>query len=307
MKKVFWYVVLIGALLLTIKYKDQITDFIMRRAFNEGNIVFGEPNEYYKDVDYSFVQNTDSLYPSSRQEILNIIYSTLNRGLNDVTYYCADGYDDCIKDTNEIAENSLYLSTINNLVHPFNSYSNIYFTINDYGKVDIRVSKSYSDSQISIVNSKVDEIYNSLVKSNMSSYDAILAFHDYIINNTVYDSSVNIQNQEFLDTNSNNAYGLLFEGKAICSGYSDTMAIFLNRLGINNYKISSDEHIWNLVYIDGAWKHLDVTWDDPVTSNGNNILLHDFFLISTQQLIDIEGSLEKNNHEFDRNLYKEAL
>lgn len=307
MKKVFWYVVLIGVLLLTIKYKNQITNFIMKNTFDKDNIVFGEPNQYYKDVDYSFVQNTDSLYPSSRQGILNIIYSTLNRGLSEVTFYCADGYDDCLKDTNEIAENSLYLSTINNLVHPFNSYSNIYFTITDYGKVDIRVSKVYSDSKIQMVDSKIDDIYASIINNNMSSYDAILAFHDYIVNNTVYDGSVNMYNQEFLDTDSNNAYGLLFEGKAICSGYSDAMSIFLNKYGINNYKISSDEHIWNLVYIDGSWKHLDVTWDDPVTSNGTNILLHDFFLISSQELYDMEVSLEKNNHEFNRDLYKEAI
>lgn len=305
MKKIFLYVVLILALFLTIKYKTDITNFIMKKMLDK-DIVFGEPNSYYKNFDYSFVQNTESLYPSSRQGILNIIYSTLNRGLNEVTFYCADGYDECLNDINSIAENTIYLSTINNLVHPYNSYSNIYFTITDYGKVSVKISKIYSDSDIEMVNKKIDQIESSIFTDNMSMYDKILAFHDYIVNNTVYDSSVSLENQSIDETNSNSAVGVLFEGKAICSGYSDTMAIFLNRYGLNNYKISSDLHIWNLVYLDGEWKHIDVTWDDPVTNNGTDILLHDFFLVNTQDLLDKESSMEEDNHQFDRSLYLEA-
>lgn len=307
MKKIFCFVVLIGALFLTIKYKSQIVNYLMKNAVYKENIVFGDANSYYKDTDYLFVQNTTNLYPSNRQGILNIIYSTLNRGLNEVTFYCADGYDKCIDDVNTIAEDSISLSTINNLVHPFNSYSNIYFTISDYGKVNIKVSKIYSDSDISIINDKINDITNSIVSDDMSNYDKILAFHDYIVNNTVYDSSVSIDNQSYSNTHSNTAIGLLLEGKAICSGYSDTMAIFLNMNGINNYKISSDEHIWNLVNIDGMWKHIDVTWDDPVTSNGTNILLHDFFLIDSQELFNKEESFEKDNHIFNKDLYMEAM
>ena len=305
MKKVFFYAVLILALFFTIKYKTEITNFIMKNTIDK-NIQFGEPNAYYKNFDYSFVQNTESLYPSNHQAILNIIYSTLNRGLDEVTFYCADGYDECLNDVNSIAENSVYLSTINNLVHPYNSYSNIYFTISDYGKVNIKISKIYSDSDIQMINSKIDQIESSIINDSMSMYDRILAFHDYVVNNTSYDGSVNIHNQSYIDTNSNSAVGVLFEGKAICSGYSDAMAIFLNRYGINNYKISSDLHIWNLVYIDGEWKHIDVTWDDPVTNTGTDILLHDFFLLDTDSLLDKESSLGENNHIFDRSLYFEA-
>lgn len=306
MKKKFVFAVLIVVLLFTIKYKKQIINYMMRNFAQNGNLVFGETNSYYKDFDYSFVQNTSNLYPSNRQEILNIIYTTLNRGLDELTFYCADGYDKCIDDVNDISENSNYLSTINNLVHPFNGYRNIYFTITDYGKISVKVSKIYSDSEIMMINNKIDEITHSIINDNMSNWDKILAFHDYIINNTVYDNSAYISGQSDLETNSNKAIGVLYDGKAICSGYSDAMAIFLNRYGINNYKISSNEHIWNLVYIDGEWKHLDVTWDDPVTSNGTDVLLHDFFLIDSQELFNKEQSFEQENHQFDRNLYMEV-
>lgn len=286
--------------------RDSIINFIISNFFSNEEVFFGESNDYYKDFNYEFVQNTENLYPSSRQDILNIIYTTLNKGLSNVTFYCDDTYYECINDVNDIAESSLYLSTINNLVHPFNNYKNIHFTINDYGKVTLDITKTYSDSDIIMINNRMDEIISSIINDNMSDYDKILAFHDYIVNNTSYDSSVNIENQLDTVTNSNNAVGVLFNGKAVCSGYSDAMAIFLSKMGFNNYKISSDLHIWNLVYINGEWKHIDATWDDPVTSNGENILLHDFFLIDTNTLFSLENDYSMDNHQFNTSLYLEA-
>ena len=305
MKRFLFFVFLVCLFFIVYTHRDDIVNFIIKDYIDRDNVVFGDANSYYKDYDYGFVQNTTSLFPKNRQDVLNIIYTTLNRGLDNVTFYC--DYDECLSEVNDIAENSLYLSTINNLVHPYNSYSNISFEMNNSGKVHINVSRIYSDSSIFMVNDRIKEITDSIITDDMSTYDKILAFHDYIVDHTVYDSSVSINNQLSSGTNSNNAVGLLFEGKAICSGYSDVMAVFLNMYGVNNYKISSDEHIWNLVNIDGEWKHIDVTWDDPITSNGANILLHDFFLISTDDLFIKESSFDKDNHQFDKNLYLEAM
>ena len=81
------------------------------------------------------------------------------------------------------------------------------------------------------------------------------------------------------------------------------MAIFLDRMKIPNYKISSDKHIWNLVYINGKWLNLDLTFDDPVTNTGEDILQHDYFLISTDELL----KLDKSEHTFNKEVFKEAL
>ena len=78
------------------------------------------------------------------------------------------------------------------------------------------------------------------------------------------------------------------------------MSIFLNKLGIENYKISNDTHIWNLVYINGVWAHLDTTWDDPISEY--NVNRDTYFLISYDELV----KLNADTHSFDKAVYKEA-
>ncbi len=79
------------------------------------------------------------------------------------------------------------------------------------------------------------------------------------------------------------------------------MAIFLDLYNIPNFKVISENHIWNAVYINNKWLHLDLTWDDPVSKDGRNILDYTFFLISTNQL----EKLERNQHQFDKNVFSE--
>ena len=80
------------------------------------------------------------------------------------------------------------------------------------------------------------------------------------------------------------------------------MSLFLYKMGIQNYKVSSIEHIWNLVYIDGSWKHLDLTWDDPITDTGIDILTHNFFLITTEELTNKNVA----EHDYDTSVFIEA-
>ncbi len=303
MEKFLYILLFILLIVLVYTKRNEITKDIMIN-YVDNDLKFEEPNEYYKNYDYEYVQNTENLYPEKKQDILNILYTTLNRGQTEVSFYCK--YEECINDVNEIAEGKDYLASINNLVHPFNSYKNIYFTINKYGKIELSIKKQYSDTEILIINQKIDNIMSELSLESLNDYEKIQAFHDYIINNTTYDSSINIENQLTVDTNSNKATGLLLENKAICSGYSDTMAIFLNKLNYNNYKISSEKHVWNLIKLDNNWKHIDATWDDPISSDGKDILLHDFFLIDTNELIENEKKFEQIEHNFNKNIYKEA-
>ena len=141
---------------------------------------------------------------------------------------------------------------------------------------------------------EIDEFIKNHVKDNMTDRQKIKVFHDHIVNKTKYD-----ENNTF---ESYTAYNLITSGISICGGYSDIMAIYLNALNIKNYKITSKNHIWNLVELDGKWYHLDATWDDPIASDGKQYLIHNFFMISTDELL----KLDKLEHNFDENTYLEA-
>lgn len=296
-------------LLLVIGYiftnYELLMKFVLQKVVYKDEILIKENNNYYKENNWSYVQITDNFYPKNMQEILNIFYTALAGGWNEVTYYCADGYNDCISDTEKIVEDNYILSNINNFVAVYNSYNKIYVNYNSLGRVNVTFEKIYTKKQIEEINNKIDEIIKEIITDNMTDKEKVKAVHDYIINNTTYDEerSEAVKNGKVEDLLhvSNTAYGTLFYGKAICGGYTDTMALFLDKLGIKNYKISSLKHIWNSVYINGEWRHLDLTWDDPVTNTGKQRLEYNFFLITDDELM----AKNTGQHNYDRTIYLE--
>lgn len=285
---------------------NEIMYFVMRNVvYKEANLI-QENNIYYKEDEIMYVDETKDFTPKNKQDILNIFYTALNGGWDQFTYYCDTSYSNCISDTEDIINDKYLLSNINNFVGTYNSYQKILINMNNLGRVNIIIERNYSDNLIQILSNKVDEIYNSIINDNMSNRDKIKAVHDYIINNTVYDQEKANEIEKGIDNNynlSDIAYGPLITGKAICSGYTDAMALFLDKMGITNYKISSKSHTWNLVNLDGAWYHLDLTWDDPKVVNEDiDLLEYNFFLINSKEL----DKINTGEHEYDRTVYLEA-
>ena len=287
-------------------YREDIVNYVMKSVVQNKKVTLPSETSNYNSYEFSFVKETDDFHVKNKQEILNAIYTILNHGMTNFTFYCDSSYDSCLDDLNVISQDQVLLSTINNFVSPYNSYEKIYFKITSYGEISIEIDKLYSDEEIKEVENKINEFENANIKDGMSTRDKIKAFHDYLINNSVYDKERADAIEKGQDTGagySHKATGPLIHGIALCSGYSDAMKVYLDKLGIPNYKISNTNHIWNLVYIDGKWLHLDLTWDDPVTSDGSNILLDRFFLITNDEL----QKLDSTGHKFDANYYPEAI
>ena len=101
---------------------------------------------------------------------------------------------------------------------------------------------------------------------------------------------------------SNIAYGPLLQGYAICGGYTDAMQLFLDKMSIKNFKVASKDHIWNAVYLDNKWYNLDLTWDDPVTTNMIDVLDHSYFLIDTDKLLELDTTQHTFNIENSKEL-----
>lgn len=256
-------------------------------------------NAYYRDYDFNYVKNVKNAYPNNYQELLDTIYSVINNGYQEFTFYCGSEYEACLTDIDGLGKDQETLSTINNYVHPFNSFENLKILYNDEGKVKLEFKKYYTDEDIEKLVKEVDTLYLSLYKADDTPTNNIKRIHNYIINNTKYDS----QRAELgvLDYKSNIAYGALIEGYAVCGGYSDAMELFLEKMNIKNFKVASTDHVWNALYLDNLWLNLDLTWDDPVVSDGSDYLDDSYFLINTDTLLQ----LDTTQHTFNIENYTE--
>ena len=82
------------------------------------------------------------------------------------------------------------------------------------------------------------------------------------------------------------------------------LIVFLTKMNIPNFKVSSDTHVWNAVYVNDEWLHLDVTWDDPTTNTGEDVLMYDYFLVDNDTLMSDDDE-NKHEHEFDLEKFSE--
>lgn len=124
-------------------------------------------------------------------------------------------------------------------------------------------------------------VHSRLVSDNMTPYDKVKAFHDYLVNFNTYQET---------GSRSHSAVGALLDGLSVCEGYTEALDLLCYLSNIDCVQVSgtgfsngtSESHSWNKVYIDDAWYNVDVTWDDPVSFMP--VLRYDYFLISDSEL-----------------------
>lgn len=256
-------------------------------------------NAYRKNENYEYLKINNDTKIKNIEDAKNAIYTFLDAGWQEYTVKCDPDYLNCTNDIKAMVENNTYLTDLSNFIHPFNTFERINTTFTSTGKITLKKSNRYKDEQITKINEKINEIYEKYYDPNKNVKENIKIFHDYIINNTKYDTK-NVTG--ISDINSSTAYGVLFEGVGICSGYTDTMQLFLEKLKVKNYRISSSTHVWNLAFVEGKWLHLDLTWDDPISTNNIETLSHNYFLIDANQL----KNLNDKEHTFNDQIYIEA-
>ena len=313
MKKLIIPIICIILIAITVVFLNPLTDTFAEIVSSEPELIIKENNNYTKNIDYLYVQRTDDYIPYSYQDLLNIYYSVINNGWDQFTFYCPKEYTKCLNDVSQISSDELILTQLNNYVHPFNSFTNVKTSINENGEINLTIEYLYTDAEITAINTKADEILATILTNEMNDYEKIKTIHDYIVNNVKYDIERNEENDS--KYNSYTAYGPLFEGYATCNGYTDLMAIFLTKSGFNNFKVATtpDEisysttgHIWNAVYLNDEWLHIDLTWDDPVSSDGKDYLFHTYFLVSTEAMKEADqGETVIEEHNFNPLFYLE--
>ena len=197
----------------------------------------------------------------NREEQINIIYT------GDTNFGVWDRLGKCI---DKIYEHDHYLY-YNTIVY---SYSMGY----GWDEIEIEVDIEYrtTKAEEDYVNNRVRQALSRIIKPGMSDRAKVKAIHDYIISNVTYDYSYSRYT----------AYNALYDGKAVCQGYSLLGYKMLNEAGIPTRIIASlgMDHSWNLVKLSGKWYHLDITWNDNASERVGGKTMYTYFLLTDKEI-----------------------
>lgn len=158
--------------------------------------------------------------------------------------------------------------SVSNFPYEYVVYTNGYSKVT---KLDFKYNhdSSKGKSLDKSLKSKVSSVMSGIPKK-ADDYEKVKYFHDYLVKNCEYEKSAT---NEAADVNFFTAYGALVEGKAVCEGYAKAFSLLCDEAGIDSFCLVGDAggpHMWNMVFCDGEWYCMDVTWDDPV-GNGDTV------------------------------------
>lgn len=108
------------------------------------------------------------------------------------------------------------------------------------------------------VTEELDYLIPELLESEETDYDKIRMIYEYVCDNVTYDYD-NVDNADYLLQYT--AYGALIDETAVCQGYAVLMYRMLLTAGIDCRVITSAEHAWNIVELNGYYFNIDATWD----------------------------------------------
>ena len=113
------------------------------------------------------------------------------------------------------------------------------------------------------------------VTPEQSVQDKVREIHDYVASVATYDNdAATAITAGATDSpqveQSQEAYGILVGGSAVCNGYAQAFQAMAQAAGIDTVIVTGDAwsgatsgpHAWNRVLVDGQWVTVDVTWDD---------------------------------------------
>jgi|GEM_PF-5261690 len=142
-----------------------------------------------------------------------------------------------------------------------------------------------NSSELQKLYAKEDEIIASLNLSGLSEYEMVRKIHDWVCSHVAYDyDAYYLARSGGMGYESVQPYTAVFEGRAVCAGYSTLFYQLCLTAGIDCRYVSSTEmnHAWNIVSVDGRWYHVDTTWD----RNSDGTVKYDYFLKTDSEISD---------------------
>jgi len=121
------------------------------------------------------------------------------------------------------------------------------------GPIYVYSAQEHEESR-ELIRSGVSEIVDYAREAD-TDLGRILRANDYICLHYEYDYALEMRKAD----------EVIRSRKCVCQGYTTLYRAVLEELDIPNTIAYSQDmnHIWNAVWVDGSWYHIDVTWNDP--------------------------------------------
>lgn len=259
----------------------------IKSASNNNNVDYSKVNVdkyFYNQLDSAsktiykaFESNKEKMRSGNyKVELGNSFSNILNNenGQDELSKYYQSAIEAYTYDNTDVfylSPNKLYLN-IEKTTQSKNTTYNVY--INNGDENNYLIDEFSSKNQVESALQQMEQIRENLVEQKTGNdYDDIKMVHDYIVDNTEYDTSIS-------QPNIYNAYGCLVNKVAVCEGYARAFKYIMDGMQIpcvlvigegTNTNGQIENHAWNYVEVNGSWYAIDCTWDDPVTEGGRKV------------------------------------
>lgn len=274
-------------------------------------------DEYFADTDDNETEADDNgpgfrFSSALAEEIYNTACSSLNEFKTSIHFESEKEYD---TDTLEEAVKEAIGIIRKDDPEYFWAGGCSYVLGKNYTDINFEEIFDLSGKKISEMNAELqkaaDDIINK-IPDNSSDYEKALFVHDSIIDSTVYDLA---GRDSDINGSWGTAYGCLVENKAICQGYACAYKLIMDKLGIECGIVSgygkNARHAWNYIRLGGRYYWVDLTWDDPLTDDGTQMINHKYCFLDDRFLNDHTpgegnlfipqcGSMKYNYYKYNR-------
>lgn len=130
------------------------------------------------------------------------------------------------------------------------------------------------------------------IGENDSDYLKVKKIHDFIVRKNNYKPDPDGGEYSIYHPSS-----ILFGQGGVCNAYANLFELMASKAGLDSRIVTGrslkngEDHMWNMVKVDGDYYHIDTTWDDPVIDfslgeieNLEDFIIYDYFLKSDEEI-----------------------
>lgn len=257
------------------------------RSLNYSRIIL---DVTYKETEIPFDK---AITANDDVEFVDAIISNLTQGNDYALIYCPNGrYDEDdvfnLADTADLNSNQPCSSdSIEYKIYPADNAETQLIMVKYISTIDTQTRTQLKSDIDNAIESLAKQMESDPLYNSADEYEKHRIIHDTVLTSAYYDYELidALTNKDLSDKQKieKSAYGILIEGKSVCSGYAYAYKALCDRMGLPCWVLSckygSVNHVINAVSINEETYYVDCTFDDT----GDDIYEHFLFSKNDEQ------------------------